>query len=163
MLHSTNLQITGATNACVPQALAILTGVPAQTWLERIRDRNPKTCDRSNGVASYDYVPAARAAGYRMSMLWGMWGVGKDERQIELHRALALLRGRKGFLVVKSGGRRTHAIAAEGFIVADNGRPTPTWWGDWLSSWEVVYSRGFRRSRIRSHVVEVYLFEEASK
>lgn len=159
-LHpSTSLETPGAWNTCVPTALALATGEPASRWLERLRARDPRCCTKRRGTSPATYVPATQQAGYSIRPLF----MGNWRNTLPLHMACALLKGRVGVLVVRSGGYESHMIAAEGFMVGDC-NVTPRWWADFLERWSLrwVGRRAIVRSRVRAQVLSVYLIERSA-
>lgn len=112
----------GAQNTCVMAALHALTGVPAEAWLERVRAIDPHSCRRGYGTRYGVYTRVLREAGFE---------VENHHISKPLHLALAELHGAKALVVIDTGRRSRHAIAAHGFIVCDNAVSTPQWYADW--------------------------------
>jgi len=164
-LHPGASLATDAHNDCVPTAIALATGVSAAKWLERLRARDPKCCTKRRGTSSYDYVAVLREAGYRVTDLFQ----GNIADTVPLHVACAMLKGRVGVMVVRSGRWDSHLIAAQGFMLADNGRPTPRWWADFLALWDTktrykyVVGEGWKartvHRRTRAQVCRIYVIE----
>jgi hypothetical protein len=130
-------------NSCVPSALSAITPHPVGWWLEMIRAYDRRACTRGCGVAPITYRAALANAGY--SSATHRW----DSYDVPLHVALRdlnrLYPGCPALLTVLERGRGRHAVAALGFMVADNTTIHPHFWADWAFCWS--WSRGYRRWR----------------
>ena len=146
-MNLNDLVSTGARNDCVPAALALLTGEPAAVWLNRIRGYDGRACTAHRGVSSFTYVRVLTDAGFNVETL-------RFARGTQIHVLLSKLKGARALVVVRTRGRETHAIAAHGFMVADNARPRYQWYGDWLYTWTCA---GFENPRVRRQAQCAYI------
>ena len=113
---------------CVPMALEAVTGYPAETWLDEIRRFDPSACSTAvAGVSPTLYI--------RLMVSRGAYPIFYPQ-PVPLHKACADLHGCRALLCIKATAQFSHAIAAQGFMVVDNGSMKPAWYADWIADWK---------------------------
>ena len=126
--------ITVCPDDCVTAAISAVTGERPELWIEKITKKQGHSFP-GHGALKNVYGPMLQEE-------LGMTRVSMKYPGVPLHLACASLKGCVGILIVgHNGWFSTHAIAAQGFILADNHFLRPLWYADWLDAWRKMVRR----------------------